>query len=122
MYSLNQNYQIANKLIKHYILIEDNIELKKNLSLIVAFILNATFIYSQVKTNSNTTFDNSDRDFFSIPKLIIYLNYFLCFFNTFIVFFNKKKYQLIHAKLDVINKSKKNNILNIFYLFFNLFI
>jgi len=60
-----------------------------------------------VKINSNTKFDNSDRDFFSIPKLVIYLNYILCFFNTFIVFFNKKKYQIFHAKLDDLSIKKR---------------
>jgi hypothetical protein len=75
---------------------EENIELKKKLSIFVALILNASFIFSQISKQFNESMGNNVL----LYKIIIFFNYVCCFLNTFIVFFNKKKYQIIHAKLE----------------------
>jgi len=69
----------------------------------IAIILNASFIYSQLHEKNNSKIEYDFENYFSVYKLIIYLNYILCFINTFIVFFNKKKYQILYSKLDVNN-------------------
>ncbi|ORX50022.1 hypothetical protein BCR36DRAFT_63005 [Piromyces finnis] len=86
---------------------EENSEVKHKLSIVSSIILNASFIFSQIQIQNNSNIEYSIINYYSIFKFIIYINYIICFINTFIVFFNKKKYQIYYSNLDDLSIKKR---------------